>query len=171
MRAPNLSLTHAVALAAVVGFASFAPPAAAQGKPKPSLSVRMIEARTHPDSRWFGENAYHFRVVDVNAANLEGETLTWNLHVKRKLGDWKKAWVWTMDSQKVMAAKPRDVAYALLYRNLAKAKFQPGEHVAAIVATLSDGKTVVFRGEIAFNLPATGVNAYRPSDFVNKKRR
>ena len=149
-----------VALVALV--ALLATPAVADEKP--TVSVALLEASTHPDARWFGENAYLFKAAGVTASGLEGHTLTWTLEVKRKLAAWKTAKSWLVTKQKVTSAQLPIVTFGLIYRSLAKAKLQPGEHVAAFVATDDTGR-VVYRGELGFNLPASGKNAYIPRDY------
>ena len=131
----------------------------------PSVDVNMLEARTHPDTHWYGERAYLFRAAGITARDLKGHTISWTLDVKRKLAGWKSAHSWLLAKQKVAAdgALP-DVSFGLIYRSMAKAKMQPGEHVAAFVAVDENGKEV-FRREVPFLLPATGPNAYNPRDF------
>lgn len=153
MRARALLLACLVAL-----------PASAAGV-RPKLEVAVVEARTHVDGQWFGENAYHFRVAGLRPHGLDGQTLTWTLSVKRKGAKWNSAKAWLMGKQKVEQGIVSDMAFALLYRSLAKAKLRPGEHVAAMVATIEGGREV-FRGEVAFELPTDGRHAYRPDELV-----
>ncbi|OGQ26712.1 MAG: hypothetical protein A2138_23255 [Deltaproteobacteria bacterium RBG_16_71_12] len=131
---------------------------------RPKLEVAVLEARTHVDGQWFGENAYHFRVAGLRPHGLDGKTLTWTLSVKRKGTKWRAAKSWLMGKQRVEHGIVSDMAFALLYRSLAKAKLRPGEHVAAIVAAV-DGGREVYRGEVAFELPTDGRHAYRPDEL------
>lgn len=136
-------------------------PTLANRSVSPAIHVALLEARTHPDTHWFGEKAYLFRVAGITAEGLDGKKVTWTLSVKRKLAAWGTAKVWIMSKQN--ASSP-EVAYALIYRNMAKAKMLPGEHTARMTATDEAGREV-YRGEVAFVIPAAGPNAYRPSDF------
>ena len=47
------------------------------------------------------------------------------------------------------------------------AKLRPGDHDAAIVATTAEGLEV-YRGAIAFELPAEGRHAYRPDELLRR---
>jgi hypothetical protein len=139
--------------------------ASAQPIPSPSVDVNMLEARTHPDTHWYGERAYLFRAAGITQHNLEGHTVTWTLDVKRKLQDWKTAKSWLLAKQKIAPNEPvPDVSFGLIYRSMAKAKMQPGEHVARFKATDEYGHEL-FSREVPFNLPAAGPNAYNPREF------
>lgn len=151
-------------LAALLLACALAPPAAAVGV-RPKLEVAVLEARTHVDGQWFGENAYHFRVAGLRPHGLDGHTLTWTISVKRKGAKWTTAKAWLMGKQKVEQGIVSDMAFALLYRSLAKAKLRAGDHVAAVVATTDDGREV-YRGEVAFDLPRDGRHAYRPDELL-----
>lgn len=153
MRLPTVVLALVIAM-----------PAAAAGV-RPSLDVAVVEARTHADGQWFGENAYHFRVAGLRPHGLDGKTIAWTLSIKRKNAKWSTAKAWLMGKQKVERGVISDMAFALLYRSFAKAKLRPGEHVAAIVATI-DGGREVYRGQVFFELPAEGRHAYRPRDLL-----
>ena len=131
----------------------------------PALDVNMLEARTHPDTHWYGERAYLFRAAGITEHGLEGHTITWVIEVKRKLADWKTAKSWLVVKQKIAPHTPvPDVSFGLIYRSMAKAKMQPGEHVARFTATDETGRALFVR-EVPFNLPAAGPNAYDPRDF------
>src|SRR3954447_9535654 len=71
-----------------------------------SLDVNMLEARTHPDTHWYGERAYLFRAAGITQHGLEGHTVTWIIEVKRKLGDWKTAKSWLVAKQKMAPNTP-----------------------------------------------------------------
>jgi hypothetical protein len=129
----------------------------------PSIQVQLVEARTHLDSHWYGEKAFLFRMAGLKAQELDGKKIVWTLEVKRKLAEWSTAKRWAVSEQTVYGNVVNDVAYALTYRNLAKAKFQPGEHVAAFVGRVEG--VDVFRTEIRFVLPALGPNAYDPRAY------
>jgi hypothetical protein len=134
---------------------------------RPRLEVAMLEARTHVDGQWFGENAYHFRVSGLAPRNLDDKTLHWTLSIKRKGAKWSSAKAWAMGKQTVKHGVVADMAFAILYRSLAKAKLRPGDHDAAIVATTAEGLEV-YRGVIAFELPAEGRHAYRPDELLRR---
>lgn len=147
----------------LVAFAFALPALAVSARPR--LEVAVLEARTHADGQWFGENAYHFRIAGLQPHHLDGKTLTWTLSVKRKNAKWSTAKAWLMGKQTVNQGVVPDMAFALLYRSFAKAKFQPGDHVASVVATTADGREV-YRGYIAFDLPPDGRHAYRPDQLL-----
>lgn len=150
-------------IAAIILALALALPVAAAGV-RPHLDVAVLEARTHADGQWFGENAYHFRVAGMQPYGLDGQIITWTLSVKRKNARWSTAKAWLMGKQKVDHGLISDMAFALLYRSLAKAKLRSGEHVASIVATTENGREV-YRGEVSFDLPADGRHAYRPDEL------
>jgi hypothetical protein len=132
----------------------------------PTVTASLVEARTHIDSHWYGEKAFLFRMQGLTAHGLDGKTIIWTLDVKRKLADWSTAKSWLVAKQPVTSAGLYDIAYALTYRNMAKAKFVPGEHVAKFTGKV-DGVDV-FTTEIRFVLPALGPNAYDPRQFKKK---
>lgn len=138
---------------------------AAAVRERPRLEVAVLEARTHADGQWFGENAYHFRIGGLKPHALDGQSLTWTLSIKRKNAKWSTARAWAMGKQTVQQGVVPDMAFALLYRSLAKAGFRSGDHVAAVVATTTDGREV-YRGVIKFDLPADGRHAYRPGELL-----
>lgn len=153
-------------MVALVFACVLAVPALAVGV-RPHLDVAVLEARTHVDGQWFGENAYHFRVAGLRPHNLDGRTLTWTIAIKPKGAKWTAAKAWLMGKQKVEQGIVSDMAFALLFRSLAKAKVRAGEQVAAITAVTDDGREV-YRGEVAFELPATGRHAYRPDELLRR---
>jgi len=134
---------------------------------RPHLDVAVLEARTHVDGQWFGEDAYHFRVAGLRPHALDGRTLTWTITIKPQGAKWKGAKAWLMGKQKVEQGIVSDMAFALLYRSLAKAKIRPGAHVAAITAVTDEGREV-YRGEVVFELPTTGRHAYQPDELLRR---
>ncbi len=166
----------ALLLAAIVAL-SLGGAARAGAPPPAKLSVGLLEARTHPDTHWYGEKAYLFRVDGITVdKSLVGHTITWTLDVKRKLAPWKRATSWLLTKQNVRlpfvhgaasdaaVVEMPQVTFGLIYRSLAKAHFLPGEHVARFVAKDERGNEL-YSGVVPFVLPANGPNAYKPRDY------
>jgi hypothetical protein len=112
-----------------------------------------------------GEPAVTFKLGGVLAKELRGKRITWTLYVKRKLGAWTTARNYPLGETYVAAHMQElpAVAGTFLYATLAKDRFLPGEHEAAIVGTVDQGKTEVFRGDAAFVLKATKFTPLRRS--------
>ncbi len=155
MRSSPLVRSAAVAFAVV---AAMLGSARADAAPSGKLEAAVV-ANADAVVEKTGEPEVQFVATHIVASDLANKRLVWTLFVKRKLAPWTAARNYPLGTSFAKSARQPlpDVKGALLYATLATDGFLPGEHEAAVVATVA-GKEV-FREELSFVLKA---HAFHP---------